>query len=130
LTGARIVLNPQHLERSHALRVGTTRAPAPSLKFKFRTQPKNGEVTGLAFLRNTGKLTIKNQNICQRDARIVRLHQYANREILLIKRTSSHDLKRYRCGLFIARYSGWNFLVMFCPSHEINVYATLLMACA
>jgi hypothetical protein len=28
--------------------------------------------------------------------------------------------------VFIARYPGWDFLIMFCPSHEINEYATLL----
>jgi hypothetical protein len=32
--GARIVLNPQPLDMSETLRVGTTRAPAFGLKFK------------------------------------------------------------------------------------------------
>jgi hypothetical protein len=34
--GARIVLNPQRLDWSKMLRVGTTRAPAFNLKFKLR----------------------------------------------------------------------------------------------
>jgi hypothetical protein len=30
--------------------------------------------------------------------------------------------------VFIARYSGWNFLIMFYPPHEINEQAILLKA--
>lgn len=30
--------------------------------------------------------------------------------------------------VFFARYSRWNFLIMFCPFHEINEHATLLKA--
>src|ERR1017187_8958338 len=48
--GARIVPNPQRLDLSDALRVGTTRAPAIGSNFKLdATQPVCGFVYGVEF---------------------------------------------------------------------------------
>ena len=48
--GARIVLNPQWLDWSKMLRVGTTRAPAFNLKFKLRHCPFTRQLDKNDFL--------------------------------------------------------------------------------
>jgi hypothetical protein len=49
--GARIVLNPQRLDGSETLRVGTTRAPAFGFKFKLRHYRQKGWLDGIVKLR-------------------------------------------------------------------------------